>query len=146
MSQKRRADTVEGQDKQLAILDAADAVFMKLGFAANSLDDISDSYGATKGIIIYYYCGNNSELFFAVQRRATELTRVVIEPAAFSEKSRRIRLGNMAHAHTLLMMKHLPYIRVAAHGLELHLNGRTSAQDRAEMKAITEMRDSSERL
>ena len=58
----------------------------------------------------------------------------------------RIRLEKMAHAHTLLMMEHLPYLRVAAQGLEFHLSGRTTEEERAEMKAITAMRDRNEQL
>ncbi len=61
-------------DKASAILDAAAHVFMESGFAAASLDDISEAYGATKGII-YYHFKNKSALFFAVQRRAMEMTR-----------------------------------------------------------------------
>lgn len=145
MGRKRQVGTPEGDEKQLAILDAAAAVFMKLGFAAASLDDISDGYGATKGII-YYHFRSKSALFFAVQRRAMELTRAAIEPAVLSSGSARDRLERMAFAHTLLMMEHLDYLRVAAQGLELHLSGRTTEEERAEMKRITELRDGNERL
>ncbi|MGT2460146.1 TetR family transcriptional regulator (plasmid) [Cupriavidus basilensis] len=129
----------------MAILDAAASVFMKLGFAAASLDDISDNYGATKGII-YYHFRSKTALFFAVQRRAMELTRAAIEPAALASGSARERMEQMAFAHTLLMMEHLDYLRVAAQGLELHLGGRTTEEERAEMKRITTLRDNNERL
>lgn len=132
-------------DKPLAILDAAASVFMELGFAGTSVDDISEAYGATKGIIYYHY-RNKSALFFAVQRRAMELTREAIEPPVRSDLPAAEKLGRMAHAHTLLMMQHLSYLRVAAQGLELHLSGRTTARERAELEAITELRDSNEGL
>lgn len=132
-------------EKQLAILDAAAEVFMRTGFAAASLDDISDRYGATKGII-YYHFRNKTTLFFAVLRRAMELTRAAIEPEATSEGSARTRLMRMAMAHTHLMMDHLAYLRVSALGAQLHLSGRTSEHEREEMKLITEMRDENERL
>lgn len=131
--------------KRLAILDAAASVFMKLGFAAASLDDISDALGATKGTL-YYHFRSKSSLFFAVQRRAMELTREVLEPLARSGESARVRLDEMATAHSLLMMEHLDYLRVAGQGLELHLSGRTTAPERAEMDQITELRDNNERL
>lgn len=132
-------------DKPLAILDAAASVFMELGFAAASLDDISEAYGATKGIIYYHY-RNKSALFFAVQKRAMELTREAIQPPALSDATPSERLRAMAHAHTLLMMRHLSYLRVAAQGLELHLSGRTSSRERDEMKAINALRDGNEQL
>lgn len=134
-----------GNDKSDAILDAAARVFMESGFAAASVDDISEAYGATKGII-YYHFKNKSSLFFAVQRRAMEMTRDAIEPHALSKSPPGERLWNMAKAHTLLMMRHLSYLRVAAQGLELHLSSRTTAQERAELKAITELRDGNEAL
>ncbi|KGD96037.1 TetR family transcriptional regulator [Achromobacter sp. RTa] len=138
-------DSTEGIEKRLAILDAAASVFMNLGFSAASLDDISDAYGATKGIIYYYY-RNKSALFFAVQRRAMELTREAIEPHALADGRPAVRLRSMAHDHTLLMMEHLAYLRVAAQGLELHLTGRTTASERAELEEILKLRAANEAL
>lgn len=132
-------------DKANAILDAAASVFMEIGFAAASVDDISEAYGATKGII-YYHFRNKSALFFAVQRRAMEMTRAAIEPHALADNPAPQRLRDMAYAHTMLMMHQLSYLRVAAQGLELHLSGRTSAKERAELQSITDLRDGNEQL
>jgi len=74
-------------DKPLAILDAAASLLMELGFAATSVDDISETYRATKGLVCYHY-RSKSALFFAVQRRAMKLTREAIEPFASSDASR----------------------------------------------------------
>jgi hypothetical protein len=52
----------------------------------------------------------------------------------------------MAHDHTLLMMEHLAYLRVAAQGLELHLTGRTTASERAELEDILKLRAANEAL
>lgn len=138
-------DSTEGIEKRLGILDAAASVFMNLGFSAASLDDISVAYGATKGIIYYYY-RNKSALFFAVQRRAMELTREAIEPHALSAEPPAVKLRKMAHDHTVLMMEHLAYLRVAAQGLELHLTGRTTASERAELEDILKLRAANEAL
>ncbi|AVG43179.1 TetR family transcriptional regulator [Achromobacter insolitus] len=138
-------DSTEGIEKRLGILDAAASVFMNLGFSAASLDDISVAYGATKGIIYYYY-RNKSALFFAVQRRAMELTREAIEPHALSAELPVVKLRKMAHDHTVLMMEHLAYLRVAAQGLELHLTGRTTASERAELEEILKLRAANEAL
>lgn len=139
------AGKLSSADKSSAILDAAALVFMELGFATASVDDISAAYGATKGII-YYHFKNKSTLFFAVQRRAMEMTREAIEPHALSKDLPSKKIYNMAHAHTLLIMHHLSYLRVAAQGLELHLSGRTSTKERAELQAITDLRDSNEMM
>lgn len=131
--------------RQSAILDAAASVFMQLGFAGTTLDDICDALGATKGSI-YYHFKNKSALFFAVQRRSLDLTRAALAPAAESTATPSQKLRAMAHAHALLIMTELPYLRVAAQGLELHLSGRTSAREREEMRAITALRDGNEAL
>ena len=118
---------------------------MTLGFGATSVDAIANALGVTKGFIYYYY-RSKSDLFFAVQRRALELTRDAIEPVAKTQDAPRERLYNMAHAHTLLILSRLPYLRVAAQGVELHLLGRTTPEERAALQAIIELRDYSEHL
>ncbi|PRZ40518.1 TetR family transcriptional regulator [Antricoccus suffuscus] len=133
------------EDKRLAILDAAASVFMRLGFAATSLDDISEALGATKGTL-YYHFRSKTSLFFAVQRRAMELLQAAIEPLAHSDGNARDRLESMAFAHSKLMMEDIGYLRVAGQGLELHLSVRTSQAERIELDAITELRDAHERL
>jgi len=134
-----------GAARQLAILDAAASVFMRLGFAGTTLDDICEALGATKGSI-YYHFRNKSALFFAVLRRSLDLTRAALAPHAGSAGPPATRLQAMARAHALLIMTELPYLRVAAQGLELHLAGRTSPQERSQMRAINALRDANEAL
>ncbi len=145
MARKSRQGTPEEEEKQTAILDAAAAVFMRLGFAGTSLDEISDNYGATKGII-YYHFRNKTTLFFAVQRRAMELTRAAVEPVAMGPGPARDRLYRMSFAHALLLMERLDYLRVAAQGVEFHLGSRTTADEREEITRITAMRDANEKF
>ncbi|WGS19898.1 helix-turn-helix domain-containing protein [Bradyrhizobium sp. ISRA463] len=66
-------------DRRIELLDAAARAFMRQGFAATSLDRVSDEIGSTKGAIYYYY-RSKSELFFAVHRRGMELTEAAIRP------------------------------------------------------------------
>lgn len=146
MGRKREIGTPAGDEKQQGILDAAAAVFMNQGFAATSLDDISDNYGGASKGIIYYHFRSKTNLFFAVQRRAMELTRQAIVDIATGTGAPRDRLEHMAVAHTLLMMEHLDYLRVAAQGLELHLSGRTTEEERREIANITALRDGNEKL
>ena len=146
MGRKKEVGTPVGLEKQQGILDAAAAVFMKLGFAGASLDDVSDNYGGASKGIIYYHFRSKTKLFFAVQRRAMELTREAIVGIAEGSASPRERLKQMAFEHTLLMMEHLDYLRVAAQGLEMHLSGRTTEEERLEIESITALRDGNEKL
>jgi AcrR family transcriptional regulator len=127
------------------VLDAAASTFMNLGFNATSVDAIGDALGVTKGFIYYYFKSKN-EIFFAVQRRSMEFTRDAIEPIAKRDDRPAQKLRDMALAHTMLIMSRLPYLRVAAQGLELHLSGRTTPEDRAELESITKLRDRNEQL
>src|SRR5699024_2818956 len=142
MTLARRSNTGSGEKRQ-AILDAADEVFMTLGFSEASLDDISDHYGATKGII-YYHFRNKTYLFFAVLHRAMVLTQEAIEPPSKTADSAAKRLYAMAKAHTHLTMNHLAYISESGFGAQLHMSGRTSESEREQMREITRMRDENE--
>jgi AcrR family transcriptional regulator len=132
-------------DRRVEILDAAARAFMRQGFAATSLDRVSDEIGSTKGAIYYYY-RSKSELFFAVHRRGMELTHTAIKPSFDVSGPARERLHGMAVAHTLLVIEHLAYLRVIAQGLEMHLLERTNASERAELAEVAALREANENL
>jgi len=146
MGRKKEVGTPTGMEKQQGILDAAANVFMKLGFAGASLDDVSDNYGGASKGIIYYHFRSKTKLFFAVQRRAMALTREAIMTGIEGSGTPREKLKQMAFAHALLMMEHLDYLRVAAQGLEMHLSGRTTEEERCEIASITALRDENEKF
>jgi AcrR family transcriptional regulator len=127
------------------ILDAAARAFMRQGFAATSIDRVSDEINSTKGAIYYYY-RSKSDLFFAVHRRGMELTQAAIRPPFEREGSCREKLHGMAVAHTFLVMEQLPYLRVVAQGLELHLLERTNESERAELAEVAALREANEAL
>jgi AcrR family transcriptional regulator len=132
-------------DRRAELLDAAARAFMRQGFAATSLDRVSDEIGSTKGAIYYYY-RSKSELFFAVHRRGMELTQAAIRPSFEMTAAPRKRLHGMAFAHTLLVIDHLAYLRVIAQGLEMHLLERTNASERAELAEVAALREANENL
>jgi len=132
-------------DRRVEILDAAARAFMRQGFAATSLDRVSDEIGSTKGAIYYYY-RSKSELFFAVHRRGMELTRAAIKPSFDLSAPARQRIHGMAVAHTLLVIEHLAYLRVIAQGLEMHLLERTNESERAELAEVAALREANENL
>jgi AcrR family transcriptional regulator len=127
------------------VLDAAANTFMELGFAATSVDAVCDALGVTKGFIYYYY-KSKADLFFAVQRQSMVLTRQAIEPPSKSKKSPAERLQDMAYAHTILVLTRLPYLRVAAQGVEMHLVARSTASERAALDEVLRMRDANESI
>ncbi|MEW6642148.1 MAG: TetR/AcrR family transcriptional regulator [Pseudomonadota bacterium] len=146
MGRQGRIETAEPlADRRIEILDAASRAFMRQGFAATSLDRVSDEIGSTKGAIYYYY-RSKSELFFAVHRRGMELTRAAIGPSFEAQGSARDRLHGMAVAHTILIIDHLPYLRVIAQGLEMHLLERTNDSERAELADVAALREANESL
>jgi AcrR family transcriptional regulator len=146
LSRLGKIDTGEPlADRRIDILDAAARAFMRQGFAATSLDRVSDEIGSTKGAIYYYY-RSKSELFFAVHRRGMELTQAAIRPSFEAPASARDRLHGMAVAHTILVIDRLPYLRVIAQGLELHLLERTNESERAELADVAALREANENL
>lgn len=132
-------------DRRLELLDAAARAFMRQGFAATSIDRVGDEIASTKGAIYHYY-RSKSELFFAIHRRGMELTEAAIRPPYELEASPETRLHKMAFAHTLLVIEQLPYLRVIAQGLELHLLDRTNETERATLADVTALRDANENL
>ena len=56
----------------------------------------------------------------------------------------RLRLMSIAHAH--LVMRHLPLQRVSVQGVEMHLSGSTTPEQRALLASLIGMRDEYERL
>jgi AcrR family transcriptional regulator len=65
------------RDRWIDILDAAARPFVGQGFAATSLDRVSDEIGSAGDAIYCYYC-SKPDLFLAVHRRAMELTQRAI--------------------------------------------------------------------
>lgn len=136
----------EMPQRQVELLDAAAHAFTEMGFAATTIDSVADLIGVTKGSVYYYY-RSKTDLFFAVHRRAMQLNLDTVTPLAEDAgASPPQRLWNMAHAHTHLMMAHLPYQRVTVQGVELHLAGRTTANQRAELEELVRQRDRYESL
>lgn len=142
---RRQGDARPDPGREIAILDAAARAFMRQGFAATSLDRISDELGSTKGLIYYRY-RSKTDLFFAVHRRAMELSGAAIRPPFAAPDPPALRLRRMAEAHTRLIMDHLPYMRVAAQSLEMHLLERTSASERDELREVSALREANEAL
>jgi AcrR family transcriptional regulator len=112
------------RDHRIDILDAAARRFVGQGFAATSLDRVSDEIGLAGGAIYCYY-RSKPDLFLAVHRRGRELAQRVIRPPCESEGKVLERPRGTGLAHAVLAMEQLPDLRVGDQELEMHLLERT---------------------
>ncbi|MGO4579971.1 TetR family transcriptional regulator [Cupriavidus sp. 2TAF22] len=140
------ARTSETHGRVSEILDAAANAFTQQSYDATTLDYIGDVIGVTKGSIYYHY-RSKADLFVAVYRRAMEMNIETITPIAQQQGARAIdRLYRMAYAHSLQVMKHLSYQRLAVQGLEAQLMDRVTDEQRAQLKEVIGLRDHYEKL
>ena len=132
----------EGADDIIVeILDAAAVAFMTRGYAATSIDDVADLLHATKGKIYHHY-RKKADLFYDVHRRAMDLDLAAVRKAAQTQSGTALaRLRAMALAHVFVFMEYLPYQRVAVQGLDMHLAGETTSQQRVVLAEILRLRD-----
>jgi len=136
----------ESPDRMVEILDAAADAFTQQSYDATTLDYIGDVIGVTKGSIYYHY-RSKADLFVAVYRRAMEMNIDTVTPISEQPGVRAIdRLYQMVYAHALQVMKHLSYQRVAVQGLEAHLMGRVTEEQRTRLNEVIALRDRYEQL
>jgi len=146
MARNANTRSAESPGRVAEILDAAAAAFTQYSYDATTLDQIGDALGVSKGSIYYHY-RSKADLWVAVYRRAMEMNIDAITPIARQAGVRALdRLYRMAHAHSLQVMKHLSYQRVAVQGLEAHLMGRVSEEQRASLAEVISLRDHYEEL
>jgi AcrR family transcriptional regulator len=133
------------EEGRAEILDAAAVAFMTKGFAATSINTVADALGCTKGRI-YYQFESKSDLFFAVHREAMAMNLDAVLGIVHSAGRPIERLRRMIHAQAMVIMMRLPFQRASAHGLELHLAGSTTAEQREVLRSLVELRDQYEKL
>lgn len=140
------SDSVQSKDDGRAeILDAAAEAFMHKGFAATSINSVAGALGCTKGRI-YYQFESKSDLFFAVHREAMLMNINAVSGIAKSKGSPLQRLRRMIHAQAMVVMTRLPFQRASAQGLELHLAGSTTAEQREILRSLVVMRQEYEEM
>lgn len=132
-------------DRRIEILTAAARAFMTNGFAATSIDTVAELLGCTKGLI-YYHFKNKADLFFAVHSYAMEQNLLTVRPIAEGSGTATERMRALAITHAMLVMTRLPFQRVTVLGLEMHIAGSTTPQQRQALRAIIRMYDEYESL
>lgn len=132
------------RDANAEILAAAAQAFMKHGLAATSIDAVAGILGSTKGRIYYHY-RSKADLFFAIHRAAMKLNLATIAPIAAGAGEPVEKLEAMIRAHVRLITDHLPLQRVFVQGVEMHVSGSTTPEQRRTLRAIVDMRDKYEK-
>lgn len=137
--------TDRSEEAKRALLRAAADCFMARGYRATSIDDVARRLGATKGCV-YHHFASKADLFFAVYRHGMALNHAAIAPALALSGSAAARLAAMARAHTLSMIETQPFQRVVWEGVEMHLTGATTPEQRVTLGELQRLRDDYEAL
>lgn len=112
-----------------AILDAAATCFMERGYEATSIDDVARRLGATKGRI-YHHFPSKADLFADVFRAGMEMNYAAVEPCLADDGPVLERWKRMATVHTTQMIRTKAFQRVTWEGVEMHLRGSTTPEQR----------------
>jgi AcrR family transcriptional regulator len=137
MALELREQANEGS--RYAILEAAAQCFMDRGYAATSIDDVARRLSATKGRIYHHY-SSKSDLFADVFRFGMEMNYRAIEPFRLSGERAVERWRKMALVHIVQMITTRPFQRVVWEGVEMHLRGATTPEQRTVFAELIERR------
>lgn len=123
------------------ILRVAAACFMERGYTATSIDDVARRLGATKGRIYHHY-PSKADLFADVYRAGMDMNFAAIEPIRHVQVPPLEKWIRMARAHTYQMIITQSFQRVVWEGVELHLRGATTPEQRDVLGDLLQYRTS----
>ncbi len=121
------------------ILEAAASCFMERGYTETSIDDVARSLGATKGRI-YHYFRSKADLFAEVFRVGMEMNYAAVAPFRGAGVPATTRWKQMARAHVMQMITTKPFQRAVWMGVEMHLRGATTPQQRTVFTELLQYR------
>lgn len=121
------------------ILRAAATCFMERGYTETSIDDVAHALGATKGRI-YHHFRSKADLFASVFRAGMEMNYAAVEPYRTLPGRASVRWRRMAMAHAMQMIVTRPFQRTVWLGVEMHLRGATTPQQREVMADLIRLR------
>lgn len=128
-----------GDSARTEILDAAAACFMERGYAATSIDDVARRLRATKGRI-YHHFASKADLFAQIFRTGMDMNFEAIEPLRSSADSAVAVWDSMARVHVRQMIVTQAYQRTVWEGVEMHLRGATTPEQRSQFNELVEYR------
>lgn len=127
------------------ILSAAAHCFSERGYAATSIDDVARRLGATKGRV-YHHFSSKGDLFAQVFKTGMDMNFEAIAPYRRAP-GRAIDVWRaIAEAHVRQMILKRHFQRVVWEGVEMHLRGSTTPEQRNVYNELTEYRSSYERV
>lgn len=132
-----REGTIESS--RADILAAAARSFMDRGYQATSLDEIARSMGATKGRI-YHHFPSKADLFAEVFRAGMDMNYAALEPARQAAGAPGERWRRMAAIHVNQMIETQPFQRAVWMGVEMHLRGATTPEQRTVFSELLDYR------
>jgi AcrR family transcriptional regulator len=112
------------------ILEAAAVCFMERGYTETSIDDVARSLGATKGRI-YHHFRSKADLFAEVFRTGMDMNYAAIAPYRALQGPAAPRWRRMAFVHVMQMITTRPFQRAVWMGVEMHLRGATTPEQRS---------------
>lgn len=121
------------------ILEAAASCFMERGYTETSIDDVARSLGATKGRI-YHHFRSKADLFAEVFRVGMEMNYAAVAPFRGTGAPATARWKQMARAHVMQMITTKPFQRAVWMGVEMHLRGATTPQQRTVFTELLQTR------
>lgn len=127
------------ESSRAAILEAAASCFLARGYAATSIDDVARSLGATKGRI-YHHFPSKADLFAEVFRAGMDMNYAVLEPLRQRGGPVAARWKLLARAHVNQMITTRPFQRVVWMGVEMHMVGATTPQQRHVFEELVDYR------
>jgi len=134
-----------GLSGRAEIVHAAARAFMTKGYSGSSIDSVAQELGCTKGRIYYEYKAK-ADLFFDVQDEAMQMNIRAVSTHARAAGPARERLRRMLEDQLALIMTELPFQRVLVQGVEMHLQGSTTPDQRAVLDLQIRRRDEYEKL
>lgn len=128
------------EEGQIEILRMAAQCFMDRGFASTSIDDVARRLGSTKGRI-YHFFASKADLFFAVAELGMEFNYAAVDACVKMQAPAIERLRAMAVAHCMSMIETRAFQHSVWQGVEIHLRGATTPEQRERLNALIESRD-----
>lgn len=126
-------------DSRADILSAAATCFMERGYSKTSIDDVARALGATKGRV-YHHFRSKADLFASVFRAGMEMNYAAVEPLQATSGPAADRWQRMAFTHVMQMIATRPFQRTVWMGVEMHLRGATTPEQRNVFSALIQYR------
>jgi AcrR family transcriptional regulator len=127
------------ENSRADILEAAAVCFMERGYSETSIDDVARSLGATKGRI-YHHFRSKADLFAEVFRAGMDMNHAAIAPFRDLAVPAATRWKRMAFAHAMQMITTKPFQRAVWMGVEMHLRGATTPEQRSVFSELVQSR------